>query len=108
MTDRGNIFNFYNSRDARSLQRVKSILILLLIYGLVKMKFTVWVRLDIYIFLENHELQLGVRSSQVSMRVFLNRFLIWFLLYYWKQTNLKTDSYTDDVPKYRQKYLQFL
>ena len=30
----------------------------------------------IYILLENHELQLGIRSSQVSMRVFLNRFLI--------------------------------
>jgi hypothetical protein len=32
------------------LQRVKSILILLLLYGLVKMKFTVGVRLDIYFF----------------------------------------------------------
>jgi hypothetical protein len=60
---------------ARAVHRVKSILIVLLLYGLVKMKFTVGVRLDI-IFLEKHELQLGIRSSQVSMRVFLNRFLI--------------------------------
>ncbi len=37
------------------------------------MKFTVRVCLDIYIFLENHELQLGVRSSQVSMQVFLKQ-----------------------------------
>ena len=62
------------TRKKCALQRVKFILILLL-YGLVKMKFTVGVRLDIY-FLENHELQLGLRSSQVSMRVFLNKFLI--------------------------------
>ena len=33
-----------------ALQRVKSILILLLLYGLVKIEFTVRVRLDIYIF----------------------------------------------------------
>ncbi len=46
-----NIFSFYNTRkNARALQRVKLILILLLLYGLVKMKFTVGVRLDIYIF----------------------------------------------------------
>ena len=75
----------------------------------------------IYIFLESHELQLGIRSSQVNMRVFLDRFFIQFLLYYQKQTNLRTDSnmdmyfqnqmnlktysYTDNVPKYRQKHL---
>ena len=76
-------------------------------------------------FLENHELQLGVRlSSQVSMRVFLKKFLKRLLLYFQKQTNLKPDSYTDlyfqkrtnlktdsntnDIPKYRQKHLQFL
>ena len=35
---------------ARALQWVKFILILLLLYGLVKMKFVVGVRLDIYFF----------------------------------------------------------
>ena len=29
-------------------------------------------------------------------------------LYFQKQTNLKTDSNTNDVRKYRQKHLQFL
>ena len=56
-------------KNARALQRVKAFLILLLLYVLFKMKFTIkfaW----IYILLENHELQLGIRSSQVSMRVF--------------------------------------
>ncbi len=73
---------------------MNAILILLLLYGLARMKFTVGIRLDI--FLENHELQLGVRlSSQVSMRVFLKRFLIRLLLYFQKQTNLKSDSNTD-------------
>ena len=59
-------------------------------------------------------MQLGVQSSQFSMQVFLKRFLI-RLLYFQKQTNLKTDSnmdmyfqkradlkinlYMDDIPK---------
>jgi hypothetical protein len=64
---------FIIRKNTRALQRVKSILILLLLYGLVKMKFTVGVHFDIYIFLENHELQLGVRLSQVSMRVFFEQ-----------------------------------
>jgi hypothetical protein len=70
------------------LQRVKSILILLLLYGLVKMKFTVGVRLDIF-FLENHELQLGVLSSHISMRVFFKQisYMIPFVLP--KVNNLK-------------------
>mgnify|MGYP003702982733 CR=1 FL=1 len=46
-----------------ALQRVKSILILLLLYGLVKMKFTVGVRLDIYIFRKSWAV---VRSPIVS------------------------------------------
>ena len=47
-------------------------------------------------FLENHELQLGVwLSSQVSMQVVLKKFLIRLLLYFQKQTNLKSDSNTD-------------
>ena len=51
------------------LQRVIAILILSLLYGLARVKFTMGTRLDI--FLENHELQLRVCiSSQVSMRVF--------------------------------------
>jgi hypothetical protein len=37
-------------KNARALQRVKAILILLLLYGLVKVKFTVRIRLDIYFF----------------------------------------------------------
>ena len=69
-------FFYFYRKNACALQRVKFILILLLLYGLVKMKFTVEDRMYIYIFLENHELQLGVRSSQVSIRVFLNKFLI--------------------------------
>ena len=52
------------------LQQVKSILLLLLLYSLVKVKFTVEIRVDIYICLENYELQPGVRLSRVSIRVF--------------------------------------
>ena len=37
---------------------------LIIVVRLVKVKFTVGIRLDIF-FLENHELQLGVQSSQV-------------------------------------------
>jgi hypothetical protein len=41
-------FYYYTRKNARALQRVKFILILLLLYGLVKMKFTVGIRLDIF------------------------------------------------------------
>lgn len=71
-------------KNIYALQRVKVILILLLLYGLARMKFNVGIRLDIF-FLENYELQLGVRlSSQVSMQIFLKRFLIRLLLYFQK------------------------
>ncbi len=108
-------------KNARALQRVKAILILLLLNGLSKVKFIVAIRFDVFFL--NHELRLGVRSLQISIRVFLKRFLIRLLyfqkrtnlktdsnmdMYFQKRTNLKTDSYTDDVPKYRQKHLQFL
>jgi hypothetical protein len=49
---------FFYTKNARALQWVKAILILLLLYGLAMMKFTMGIRLDI--FLKNHELQLGV------------------------------------------------
>ena len=42
-------------KNARMLQRTKAILILLLLYGLVKVKFMVEIYLDIYTFLENHD-----------------------------------------------------
>jgi hypothetical protein len=37
----------YNQKNTRALQRVKTILILLLLYGLAKVKFIVEIRLDI-------------------------------------------------------------
>ena len=78
LRDGGFLFYLFYTleKNARTMQRVKIIIILLLLYGLARIKFTVEFRLDIF-FLENHELQLGVRLlSQVSMRVFLKRFLI--------------------------------
>jgi hypothetical protein len=50
-------------KNTRALQQVKSILVLLLLYGLLKMKFTVGVCLDIYIFRKSWT---AVRSPIVS------------------------------------------
>mgnify|MGYP003701938007 CR=1 FL=1 len=40
-------FYIVTRKNTRALQRVKAILILLLLYGLVKVKFTLRIRLDI-------------------------------------------------------------
>jgi hypothetical protein len=41
---------YYTRKNTRALQRVKDILILLLLYDLVKVIFTMRIRLDIYFF----------------------------------------------------------
>ena len=42
------LISHYTRKNIRALQLVKVILVLLLLYGLVKVKFTVGIRLDIY------------------------------------------------------------
>lgn len=97
----------FTRKNTHALQRGKAILILLL--------FIVRIRLNIYF---------SQKLCQISIWVFLKIFLIQIPLYLQKQTNLKPDSNTDmhfqkrinlktnsyknDVSKYRQKHPQFL
>lgn len=65
------IFIYLLKQNARALQWLRTILILLLLYYLAKVKF--WEFAWIF-FLQNYKIQLGVRSSHVSPRICLKRF----------------------------------